>query len=202
MNRLYMLLFKNSYLPLFQRTLLYQLFEPWISPIINRFIRNPFLKQWAILVAIWTVGMLSLPSLTIAGSILHLCVTYLFPSLVIPVQMIIDGLLATIQVWGMYYICRITITKLFYWDQHKYPGWPSASIWFQMDRYLFRPEVFSMLLITLIWILLGNRLVEIAWIRTNYSWTGFDWFEFWLPWCLGCLWPVMSIFRHRQMLEV
>jgi hypothetical protein len=194
-------LFANSQLPLFQQTFFFKLFAPAVLPLVRRWVKHDYMQSWVLFMMIWAIAMLVLPIvrdfMTIFLSQVDL---YLVDEISSPLSIGIQWLLDAIQVWGLYYIIRLHITKNFYWCAEKYPDWPTRSIFIQMDRYIYRPEVFALLMVTFFWILLNNYLSVNGLPPKGQQLDWMDYLQLWLPWFIGGLWPMVSVFYHKQTL--
>ena len=201
------LFFGNSYLRPFEQSPFVRWLGPILMPLLFRIVRKPYLQAWALLLVIWALLMGSLPSLYIAAAALLDAMSGMMgaDSLLFFSWMINLGLLV-MGVWGMYYVTRLNLTKLYYWHAEKYPpwppaGWPSASALYQLERYVFRPEFISLAIVTFIWIQLTRLLLDqgiMAGTPIDYQ----VYLSLWVPWLVGAVWPVASVFVHRQHLEV
>ena len=203
-NHLSRLLFANSYLLPFEQSIFFNWLGPKLKPWVVRVVHRDYLQAWTLLFLVWSAAMVALFSgsrlLNVSGD--YLLKVDILPSEIITVFLFLaNGFIGLFQVWGLYYITRLHLTKLFYWHRDKYPDWPTRSILFQMDRYVFRPEVFSLLLVTFFWLQLGSFMTS---NDLNLVQTG-GWLmnlQLWIPWIGGALWPMVSIFYHRQVLEL
>ena len=203
-KRLGQLLFANSYLCPFEQSFFFQWLGPFLKPVILRLVRRDYLQAWSLLFLAWGLAMASLPTLQLLVSQLIGLLSWfnLVPGVILaPLSTMLNIGFTMLEVWGVYYVGRLTLTKLYYWREDKYPAWPTNSILYQIDRYIFRPEFFSFVLVTLFWIQLTNFLVTSEQIHFGQV----DWVlyvELWVPWMGGALWPVVSIFFHKQLLEI
>jgi len=202
--RIFRVLFANSYMRPFEQSFFFTLYAPMLKPWVQRVVQREYMQPWTLLFVIWAIAMAALPTITFLSSFLLQGLSQftsiprgLITTAILLVQLLIGG----IEVWGIYYITRLHLTKLFYWHRSKYPDWPNRPIWFQMDRYMFRPEVFALVFVTFFWLQLGNFMQYNDLLALqNGGWISL--IQLWLPWVGGAVWPMVSIFYHRQLLEL
>ena len=174
--------------------------KPWVQRVVQR----EYMQPWTLLFIIWAIAMAALPTVSFLTTFLlsGLSQLSIIPNLFITTAVLLVQLfIGLVEVWGIYYITRLHLTKLFYWHRDKYPDWPNRPIWFQMDRYVFRPEFFALAFVTFFWLQLGNYMQNNDLLSLqNGGWVSL--IQLCLPWVGGALWPMVSIFYHRQLLEL
>ena len=202
--RCFRTLFANSYLRPFEQSFFFRLYAPVLKPWVQRVVEKEYMQPWTLLFIVWGIAMAALPTFSLLSTFSLDAISQLniIPDLFIATaSLLVQLLIGLLEVWGIYYITRLHLTKLFYWHQGKYPDWPNRPIWFQMDRYLFRPEVFALVFVTFFWLQLGNFMHNND-LHVLQDAGPLSVIQLWIPWLGGALWPMVSIFYHRQVLEL
>lgn len=201
-RRITNIFFGNVYLRPFEKSLLFLWLGPVFKPLVFRVVKRPYLQAWALLLLVWAVLMGSMPSLYILSEQLLALLDGVLPdNLLLSFSWSLNLFLLGIGMWGFYYVTRLNLTKLYYWRSEKYPPWPSASVFYQIERYIFRPEFFALAIVTFLWIQLTHLLTD----QVIVSGEVLDYqvyISLWVPWLVGAVWPMASIFVHRQLLDV
>lgn len=202
------LFFGNGSLPPFERSPFVRWLGPVIKPFVFRIIQQPFLQAWGLLFVIWAMLMGTIPSLYIlTEALLNLLAIFVPEAAHQFFSWMLNLLLLGIGIWGMYYVTRLNLTKLYYWKAEKYPPWPSPektrwySLWYELERYVLRPEFISLAIVTFIWLQLTHLLAEKS-MRVGIAFDYQMYITLWVPWLVGAVWPVLSVFVHRRYLDV
>jgi len=202
------LFFGTASLPPFEQSPFVRWLEPVLKPLVFRIIHQPFLQAWGLLLVIWAMLMGSLPGLyMLTEALLNLLALFVPAAAHQFFSWMLNLVLLGIGIWGMYYVTRLNLTKLYYWEAEKYPPWPSPnqtwwfSLWHEIERYIFRPEFISLAIVTFIWLQLTHLLAEQG-LRAGVALDYQVYISLWVPWLVGAVWPAVSVFAHRRYLEI
>lgn len=202
------LFFGNASLPPFEQSPFVRWLGPVVKPLVFSIIHQPYLQAWGLLLVVWAMLMGALSSLYIlTEALLGLLAAFVPEGAHQFFSWMLNLVLLGIGIWGMYYVTRLNLTKLYFWKAEKYPPWPSTerSRWFsllhEVERYVFRPEFFSLAIVTFIWLQLTHLLAEQG-IRAGAALDYQVYISLWVPWLVGAVWPAVSVFAHRRYLEV